>query len=96
MAEKLDAAPESASKVIEMHLGQQCGVSGDIHRQIVGVDFEVGVGALEIVQLFRHAEQLDEVVPFVDEVNRHAAAQCLVGAVHGTVVHAGPPVGQIA
>ena len=51
--------------------------------------------SFSVVHLAGHAEQLHQIVPLVNQVDGDAAAQCLVGAVHGTVVHAGPPVRQI-
>ena len=79
-----------------MHLGQQGRILRDVNRQIVGVNFEVRVGPLEIVQLLRHAEQVDEVVPFMDEVDGYAATQRLVRAVDRAVIDARPPIRQIA
>ena len=43
-----------------------------------------------------YSEQIDEVVPFVDQVDGHAAAQRFAGAVHRAVIDARPPVGQVA
>ena len=95
-AEKLDAAPVAAAEVVQMHLRQQRGIFCDVNRKIVRVDLQLGVGPLEIVQLFRHAEKLDQIIPLMDQVDGDAAAQRLAGTVDRAVVHAGPPVGQIA
>ena len=49
----------------------------------------------QVVKALRLAEKIDQVIPLMDQINGHAAAQRFAGAVDGAVIDAGAPVRQI-
>ena len=94
-AQEFDAAPVFPAEVIQVHLAQQRGVLGYIDGKVVRVDLQMAVRPFKIIHLFRLAEKLHQIIPFMDEVDGDAAAHVLVGGIHGAVIHAGPPAGQV-
>ena len=52
---------------------------GNIDGKVVRIYFQIGIFSAYITNCFRHAEEIDQVIPFMDQVDGHAAAQGLVG-----------------
>ena len=95
LAEQLNGAAVGAAKVIQVHFRQQGGILGNIDGKVVRINFQIGIFSAYITNCFRHAEEIDQVIPFMDQVDGHAAAQGLVGTVHRAVIHPRPPVRQV-
>ena len=78
-----------------MQFREQFRKLGDINAQIVAGDLQIGIFSLQVVCLQRHAEEIDQIIPFVDQIDIYAAAHFFAGGVDGPVIHAGAPVRQI-